>query len=104
MLPASSPAGTGLAVFRQRHPSIAQTSLQAVGGITVLKATVSSSATFAGIPNGTYTDAVTGDVKTVTDGSLTSSVASKGDMRIYVLSTTVTPAPGKVGADGPYLR
>ncbi|MEU4236892.1 carbohydrate binding domain-containing protein [Actinoplanes sp. NPDC026619] len=66
--------------------------------------TVSSSATFTGIPNGTYTDAVSGDVKTVTNGTLTASVSAKGDMRVYVLALAGNPAPGKVGTDGPYLR
>ena len=54
--------------------------------------------------NGTYTDCVTGDVKTVTNGTLnTTSCSGKGNMRVYVLSTSLTPAPGKIGADGPYL-
>ncbi|WP_433360066.1 carbohydrate binding domain-containing protein [Actinoplanes sp. CA-142083] len=66
--------------------------------------TVSSSATFSGIPNGTYTDAVTGDVRTVTNGTLTASVSAKGDLRVYVLALPGNPAPGKVGTDGPYLR
>ncbi|MGI5238111.1 carbohydrate binding domain-containing protein [Dactylosporangium sp. CA-139066] len=65
---------------------------------------ISSTATFTGIPNGTYTDAVTGDVKTVTNGTLTATVNAKGDLRAYVLSLPGNPAPGKVGADGPYLR
>jgi glycosidase len=65
---------------------------------------VSSAATFAGIPNGTYTDAVSGDVKVVTTGSLTAAVPGQGDLRVYVLALPGNPAPGKVGADGPYLR
>ncbi|MEV8511849.1 carbohydrate binding domain-containing protein [Dactylosporangium sp. NPDC051484] len=66
--------------------------------------TISSSATFTGIPNGTYKDAVTGDVKVVSDGTLTATVNAKGDLRAYVLSLPGNPAPGKVGVDGPYLR
>jgi glycosidase len=66
--------------------------------------TVSGSATFSGVPNGTYTDAVTGDVKTVTNGTLTASVGGKGNLRVYVLSLPGNPAPGKIGTDGPYLR
>ncbi|RUL94158.1 carbohydrate binding domain-containing protein [Verrucosispora sp. FIM060022] len=66
--------------------------------------TVSGSATFTGVPNGTYTDAVTGDVKVVTNGTLTASVSGKGNLRVYVLSLPGNPAPGKVGATGPYLR
>ena len=65
--------------------------------------TISGSATFTGVLNGTYTDVITGDVKTVTNGTLTANCSGKGNMRIYVLSTTLTPAPGKVGSDGRYL-
>ena len=66
--------------------------------------TINGPATFTGILNGTYTDCVTGDVKTVTNGTLTTTTCSgKGNMRIYVLSTSLTPAPGKIGVDGPYL-
>ncbi|MCG5217424.1 carbohydrate binding domain-containing protein [Streptosporangium soli] len=66
--------------------------------------TVSGTATFTGVPNGTYVDAVTGDRKTVTGGSLTASVSGKGNLRVYVLDLPGGPAPGKVGADGPYLK
>jgi len=66
--------------------------------------TINGPATFTGVINGTYTDCVTGDVKTVTNGTLTTtSCSGKGNMRIYVLSTSLTPAPGKIGTDGPYL-
>jgi glycosidase len=64
---------------------------------------ISGDATFNSIPNGEYTDAITGDKKTVTNGSLSVSVPGKGNMRIYVLSTSKTPAPGKIGVDGKYL-
>lgn len=57
---------------------------------------VSGDATFSNIPNGTYTDAVTGDVKTVTGGSLYANAGGKGNIRVYVLTTAKTPAPGKV--------
>ncbi|GIH62910.1 carbohydrate binding domain-containing protein [Microbispora siamensis] len=66
--------------------------------------TVSSGATFTGIPNGTYVDAVTGDRKTVTGGTLSIDLNGKGDMRAYVLDLPGNPAPGKIGADGPYLK
>ncbi len=66
--------------------------------------TVSSGATFTGIPNGTYVDAVTGDRRTVTDGTLSISLNSKGGLRAYVLDLPGNPAPGKVGVDGPYLK
>lgn len=65
--------------------------------------TISGSATFTGIENGTYVDAITGDTKTVTNGTLTASCSGKGNMRVYVLNTSKTAAPGKVGEDGKYL-
>lgn len=65
--------------------------------------TISGSATFNNIPNGTYVDCVTGDTKTVTNGSLTANCSGKGNLRVYVLNTSKTQAPGKVGVDGKYL-
>ena len=65
--------------------------------------TISGGATFTGILNGTYTDVVTGDVKTVTDGTLSASCSGQGNMRVYVLSSSKTPAPGKIGTDGKFL-
>ena len=64
---------------------------------------ISGSATFSGIPNGTYVDAVTGDTQTVTGGTLTATATKKGDLRAYVLSTAKTPAPGRVITNGTYL-
>ncbi|MGN0069874.1 MAG: alpha-amylase family glycosyl hydrolase [Prevotella sp.] len=60
--------------------------------------TISEGSTFTNILNGTYTDAVTGDVKTVTDNTLTAECSGKGNMRVYVLN-----GPGKIGDDGKYL-
>ncbi len=65
--------------------------------------TISGDATFTGIENGTYTDAVTGDTRTVTDGTMSVSCTGKGNMRVYVLDTDKTKAPGKIGEDGKYL-
>lgn len=65
--------------------------------------TISGSATFSGVPNGTYVDCVTGDIKTVTNGTLTASCSGKGNMRVYVLNTSKTQSPGKIGQDGKYL-
>ena len=64
---------------------------------------ISGGATFSNIPNGTYTDCVTGDKKTVTNGSLSVSCSGKGNLRVYVLTTSKTPAPGKIGEDGKYI-
>ncbi|MNZ68873.1 hypothetical protein D3C78_871520 [compost metagenome] len=66
--------------------------------------TISQSATFNGIPNGTYKDAITGDVQHVTNGNLTASVSGQGNARIYVLDLPNNPAPGKIGESGPYLK
>ena len=65
--------------------------------------TISGNATFSGILNGTYVDCVTGDTKTVTNGSLTVSCSGKGNLRVYVLNTDKTKAPGKIGNDGKYI-
>ena len=62
---------------------------------------ISGGATFTGILNGTYTDVVTGDVKTVTNGTLTVTCSGKGNLRVYVLSTSLTPAPGKIAIADP---
>ncbi|UUN30993.1 carbohydrate binding domain-containing protein [Streptomyces sp. FIT100] len=67
--------------------------------------TVTDGATFTGIPNGTYKDAVTGDVRTVSNGTLGVAGPGKGNLRVYVLDLGGSnAAPGKIGADGPYLR
>ena len=59
--------------------------------------TISGGATFKNIPNGTYIDAVTGDKKTVTNGTLTVSSLSQGNARIYVLSTETSSISGAIG-------
>ncbi len=64
---------------------------------------ISGNATFTGIPNGKYVDAVTGDVKNVTNGTLNVSVSGKGNLKAYVLDTAKTPAPGRVVTNGKYL-
>ncbi len=65
--------------------------------------TISGSATFRNIENGTYIDVITGDTKTITNNTLSASCSGKGNLRIYVLSTDKTKAPGKIGTDGKYL-
>lgn len=65
--------------------------------------TISGGATFTGIPNGTYVDAVTGDTQTVSNGTLKASCSGKANMRVYVLNTSLTPAPGRVIPNGDYL-
>jgi hypothetical protein len=67
--------------------------------------TVTDGATFQNIPNGTYKDAVTGDVRAVTNGTLSVGAPGKGNLRVYVLDLGgKNTAPGKIGAAGPYLK
>ena len=68
--------------------------------------TITDGATFKNIPNGKYIDAVTGDVKNVTDGTLSVSSPGKGNMRVYVCCASgFTPITGSVGPSGQtYLK
>ena len=67
---------------------------------------ITSGATFKNIPNGKYIDAVSGDVKNVTDGTLTVSVSGKGDMAVYVCCASgFQGITGAIGPDGQtYLK
>jgi glycosidase len=65
--------------------------------------TISGSATFYNIPNGTYVDAVTGTTINVGNNTLTANCSGQGNMRVYVLTTSLTPAPGKIGDNTAYL-
>lgn len=88
--------GQGVAAFKRRYTDATTDSYVLV--------TIGGAATFTGVENGTYTDVVTGDVKTVTNGTLTTNdCTGEGNLRAYVLSTAKTPAPGKIGDDGKYL-
>ncbi|MCM1066252.1 MAG: alpha-amylase family glycosyl hydrolase [Muribaculaceae bacterium] len=88
--------GSGVAAFKRRYTDSTTDSYVLV--------TIGGAATFTGVENGTYTDAITGDVQTVTNGTLkTKACSGSANMRIYVLSTALTPAPGKIGTDGKYL-
>ncbi|MFD7325843.1 carbohydrate binding domain-containing protein [Streptomyces sp. NPDC059875] len=60
---------------------------------------VTGGATYTGIPNGTYTDAVTGDQRVVTNGTLSVAAPGKGNLRVFVLN-----GPGRIGTAGPYLK
>jgi uncharacterized membrane-anchored protein YjiN (DUF445 family) len=46
---------------------------------------ITDGATFSNIPNGRYVDAITGDIKNVTNGTLVTPSVGKGNMRVYVL-------------------
>ena len=66
---------------------------------------VTNGATFSSIPNGTYIDAVTGDKKTVSNGTLSVSAPGKGNCRVYVLSSNgYTGISGKIGGTTTYLK
>ncbi|UCM87022.1 carbohydrate binding domain-containing protein [Streptomyces marincola] len=65
--------------------------------------TVSGGARFTGIPDGRWTDVVTGRTVEVTGGTLDIEAPGKGNARVYVLDTG-DGTPGRVGAPGPYLR
>ncbi len=66
--------------------------------------TISDNAIFTSIENGTYVECVTGDTIIVENNMLsTSDCNGKGNVRVYVLSTELTPAPGKIGTDGKYV-
>ncbi|MFG2869204.1 carbohydrate binding domain-containing protein [Streptomyces sp. NPDC048338] len=82
---------SGSMAFKRRYTSGTTDSFALV--------TVTGGASYTGIPHGTYTDAVTGDVRVVTDGKLTVAAPGKGNLRVYVLN-----GPGRIGAAGPYLK
>ncbi|WP_175607620.1 carbohydrate binding domain-containing protein [Peterkaempfera bronchialis] len=91
-------SGGGMA-FKRRYTDAA------TGVDSFALVAVTDGATFTGIPSGTYKDAVTGDVRTVTDGTLAIAAPGKGNLRVYVLDLGGrNAAPGKIGTDGPYLR
>ena len=67
--------------------------------------TISGGATFKNIPNGKYIDAVTGDVKNVTNGTLTVGSVGTANMRCYVAcGAGFTGIDGKIGTNGTYLK
>ncbi len=67
--------------------------------------TISNGATFKNIPNGTYIDAVTGDTKTVTNGTLTVSSIGSANMRVYVCCASgFTGIDGQIGGTTTYLK
>jgi hypothetical protein len=63
-----------------------------------LAASANHSFTMTGVRNGTYRDAVTGRVASVSNGTLTFTV-NASSAGIYVLD-----GPGKIGGDGDFLR
>ena len=66
---------------------------------------VSGDATFKNIPNGKYVDAVTGDVKNVTNGTLTVPSMGTANMRVYVCCASgFTGIDGQIGNSTYYLK
>ncbi len=64
---------------------------------------ISGGATFKNLPNGRYVDAVTGDVKNVTDGTLTVSSLGTANMRVYVCCASgFTGIDGAIGSTSTY--
>ncbi|MCH5299201.1 MAG: starch-binding protein [Ruminococcus sp.] len=76
------------------------------GGVDSLACVaISGGATFSGIPNGRYVDAVTGDVQNVSNGTLSVGSLGKGNMRVYVCCASgFTGINGKIGETGTYLK
>ena len=67
--------------------------------------TISDGATFKNLPNGKYIDAVTGDVKNVTNGTLTVSSVGKANMRVYVCCASgFEGISGRIGGTTSYLK
>ncbi len=66
---------------------------------------ISGDASFSGLPGGTYTDCVTGDVQQVAEGgTLSVKCSGAANLRVYVLDTAKTKAPGKVGNGSAYMK
>lgn len=84
---------TGNMAFKRRYTN------EAEGIDSFVLVTISGSATFGGIPNGTYVDAITGKTVAVTGGTLTAECLGKGNMRVYVLNGT-----GIIGEAGTFLK
>lgn len=62
---------------------------------------ISGNATFKNIPNGKYIDAVTGDVKNVTNGTLSTGSLGQGNLRVYVCcGSGFTGINGAIGDTG----
>ena len=66
---------------------------------------ISGGGNFTGLPNGTYIDAVTGDRKTVSNGTLNVSGLGKANMRVYVCCASGFKGIScKIGSTGSYLK
>jgi glycosidase len=88
--------GKGGIAFKRRYTSKETDSYVLVA--------ITGSAEFSNVLNGTYHEAITGETVKVTDGKLSVKAPGKGNMRVYVLDTELTKAPGKIGDDTSFLK
>ena len=66
---------------------------------------ISGGGNFSGLPNGLYIDAVTGDRKTVSNGTLNVSGSGKANRRVYVCCASgFKGINGQIGSTGTYLK
>lgn len=67
--------------------------------------TISGGATFKNLPNGTYIDAVTGDIQQVSNGTLAVPSIGSANMRVYVCCADgFTGIDGAIGGTSAYLK
>jgi len=107
-----------LNLIRRRIPALQKGQYSSVDGHMAFKrrytdnktdsfvcVSITGGATFNGLPGGTYKEVITGDVISIPEGgSISIPSIGKGNMRIWVLDTNKTPAPGKIGSSGKYLK
>jgi glycosidase len=89
---------SGSMAFKRRYTNTTE------GVDSFVLVSITDGATFSNIPNGKYVDAITGEVKNVTNGTLATPSVGKGNMRIFVLDLANNGAPGKIGDSGSYLK
>ena len=107
-----------LNLIRQAVPALQKGQYAAVGGgmsfvrrytangiDSLACVAISGGASFSGIPNGRYVDAVTGDVQNVSNGTLNVGNIGRGNMRVYVCCASgFKGISGKIGETGTYLK
>lgn len=97
----------GMAYIRRYTGSYTDPTTQKTSNVDSLACVaVTDGATFKNIPNGKYIDAVTGDEKYVSGGTLSVGSVGKGNMRVYVCCADgFKGISGKIGPDGQtYLK
>ena len=72
---------------------------------SVAVVSISGSASFSGLPAGTYIDVVSGDKQTIgAGGTITTNNSGKASMAVYVNATLDPSITGKIGKAGAYLK